>query len=61
MLKGMAFSPVRVMRVEEESPYKPEEFIHNKLHFNLSWAELSLPVTACKFPTFPKPKAGMFT
>jgi len=44
MLKGMAFSPVRVMRVEEESPYKPEEFIpgliwliahtfsHTKLH-----------------------------
>jgi len=27
MLKGMAFSPVRVMRVEEESPYKPEEFL----------------------------------
>jgi hypothetical protein len=26
MLKGMAFSPVRVMRVEEESPYKPEAF-----------------------------------
>jgi len=24
MLKGMAFSPVRVMRVEEESPYKQE-------------------------------------
>jgi hypothetical protein len=24
MLKGMAFSPVRVMRVEEESPYKPD-------------------------------------
>ena len=26
MLKGMAFSPVRVMRVEEESPYKPDTF-----------------------------------
>ena len=27
MLKGMAFSPVRVMRVEEESPYKPDPVV----------------------------------
>ena len=32
MLKGMAFSPVRVMRVEEESPYKPDPVLLTRDH-----------------------------